>query len=166
MAILSISQLKKDLIGSEVSVKGVIVKVGDLLIFVKKGVYVCHRCGHMIEVESSFGDIKEPKRCPEEDGGCGRTIRDTSFELDYKNSDLIDYQPIELAPLEKEGYNVRLKGFLTGPLIGSVRKGEEVIATGTLLLYRVRREGIRKKFFGDIFEFILEVHSINYNLGQ
>ncbi|MCD6383381.1 MAG: minichromosome maintenance protein MCM [Thermoplasmata archaeon] len=150
---LNIRDLRSVHLESFVAVEGLIRKATDVKPKLKTGVFICQRCGHEIVMEMEH-QYREPLKCPEEEGGCGRTASSTKFDLDLKKSTFIDVQKIEIqeSPEMLSGGDQpkRLSLYLYDDIAGKIYPGDEVKIWG-ILKAKQKRDAFGKLPLFDIY---------------
>ncbi|MCD6110935.1 MAG: minichromosome maintenance protein MCM [Thermoplasmata archaeon] len=156
--IVNIRDLRSVHLDTLVMVEGLVRKATDVKPRLRKGVFICQRCGHEIEIEMDY-QYREPLECPEEEGGCGRKASSTKFELDMKKSTFVDVQKIEIqeSPESLTGGDQpkRLSLYFYDDIAGKVFPGDQVKIWG-ILRARQKRDAYGKL---PLFDIYLEVNN-------
>lgn len=132
---MPIRALRARHIGRLLSLDCLVRRARDPRPMVSVAVYHALCCNNVFQVpQLDFGHIQEPLECPENQGGCGKSI---GFLLDLDQSILVDVQPIEVQEppdlLHGGEQPSRLDLFLAEDLCGQVKVGDRITANGYLL---------------------------------
>jgi replicative DNA helicase Mcm len=99
----TVSQLRADDIGIMLAIDAVTTKISGVRPRIYAATFECVACGHsMVINQPNEQELIEPIECQQLDGGCGRAKRQTRFELNQKDSILINSQFMELQELPEQ----------------------------------------------------------------
>ncbi len=157
----TVSQLRADDIGIMLAIDAVTTKISGVRPRIYAATFECVACGHsMVINQPNEQELIEPIECQQLDGGCGRAKRQTRFELNQKDSILINSQFMELQELPEQ-----MKGGIQPEriicigehdLAGKLNPGDRVKANGVLFI-RSQRKGGKDT---PVFDIFLRIHSL------
>ncbi|MBT7263134.1 MAG: minichromosome maintenance protein MCM, partial [Euryarchaeota archaeon] len=157
----TVSQLRADDIGTMLAIDAVTTKISGVRPRIYAATFECVACGHsMIVNQPNEQELIEPIECQQLDGGCGRAKRQTRFELNQKDSILINSQFMELQELPEQMKGgiqpERIICIAEHDLAGKLNPGDRVKANGVLFI-RSQRKGGKDT---PVFDIFLRIHSL------
>jgi len=157
----TVSQLRADDIGMMLAIDAVTTKISGVRPRIYAATFECVACGHsMVINQPNEQELIEPIECQQLDGGCGRAKRQTRFELNQKDSILINSQFMELQELPEQMKGgiqpERLICIAEHDLAGKLNPGDRVKANGVLFI-RSQRKGGKDT---PVFDIFLRIHSL------
>ena len=132
-----VGDLREQHLRTLVAVQGEVVEVENVEPLLTRGAFECERCGTLMEVNQSYGDIREPYECPACEG------KDIHWRLNMSESNLVDFQCVIVTPLESTVDDPpAMPVYLTGDIVNTVGKEDEVtvVARYQLLPMDLQRE--------------------------
>ena len=157
----TVSQLRADDIGTMLAIDAVTTKISGVRPRIYAATFECMACGHtMVVNQPNEQELIEPIECQQLDGGCGRAKRQTRFELNQKDSILINSQFIELQELPEQMKGgiqpERIICIAEHDLSGKLNPGDRVKGNGVLFI-RSQRKGGKDT---PVFDIFLRIHSL------
>ena len=157
----TVSQLRADDIGMMLAIDAVTTKISGVRPRIYAATFECVACGHsMVVNQPNEQELIEPIECQQLDGGCGRAKRQTRFELNQKDSILINSQFIELQELPEQMKGgiqpERIICIAEHDLAGKLNPGDRVKGNGVLFI-RSQRKGGKDT---PVFDIFLRIHSL------
>jgi len=129
-------------VGKFIAVPCRVKKTNQVRPLITIGVFRCV-CGHTQRIHQYGESLRKPFDCPENEGGCGRKGRSTTFTLMENLSSFIDSQEIVIERRgagEKDGKPIpHITAYLEGDLTGQLHIGDEFLLNGILSLREIRK---------------------------
>jgi len=149
---VKIRDIRSNDIGKLVSIEGLVTKATEVRPRIVEAVFECPFCHHIISMEQSGRQFKEPAECESESGGCGRKVQ--RFKLLVDKSKFENAQKIRLqeSPEDLRGGELpqAIDVNLEDDISGEVTPGDRVIITGILRSYQRTTQFGKMPFF-DIY---------------
>ena len=136
----NIKDIRPDMIGKFFTVYGVVKNITDVNPRVIKSAWKCVRCESVIHIdESERWSMRMPIECYKNEGGCGKTIKETRFEFLPEKSEYQSFQKIIIQEspekLKSREKPKKLVLHLTDDLCDGIRLGERASFSGTLKIF-------------------------------
>jgi replicative DNA helicase Mcm len=128
-----------------VAVECEVVEVKPVRPLVVEGAFVCRRCGTTTFYPQKYGALYKPPECQ----GCEADKSTAAFKLDEERSDMVDFQPIVVTPLESTLEDPpAVFVYLKYDLCGSVGDEDELTVNG---IYRTLPLSMQDSTRFDVF---------------
>lgn len=130
---LSIREVGSELIGTLVTVDGIVVRATPVKSLITSAAFRCRKCGALVRVEQSGLLMRDPPLCPQ--------CKGKSFDLLEKESTFINYQELRIQEKPEDLPPGQLPRSMdvkvTDDLVDAARPGDRVSLTGVV---RARQE--------------------------
>ncbi|MCK4717270.1 MAG: minichromosome maintenance protein MCM, partial [Thermoplasmata archaeon] len=140
---LDIRSIRHEHVGKYLSVSGLVKRASVIRPRLLMGMFRCTRCGATTSLKQEGMHFIDPTFCDTEQGGCGKTIGQTTFKLLPERSKYIDTQTLEMQE-ELEGMRggaqpQNLTTWLEDDIVGEVFPGDRIRMNGILAATQRRR---------------------------
>jgi len=138
-----IRNIRHEHVGKFVGIDGLVRRATEVRPRLVSGAFQCTRCGYVTRIKQEGLKFMEPQFCDPDQGGCGKSINQTSFKLLVDKSVFIDDQYLEVQE-EVEGARggaqpQSLSIVLEDDLVGTALPGDRVRINGILAATQRRR---------------------------